>query len=82
MASRGFRQTFDHHTNHANPNHTFAMIEADFVIAAEAARLVEPSVSSSDDPALCKNLAAFDVVTLSHFRKNKDAFLFRSGTVW
>jgi len=45
--------------------HALAMIQPDFIIAAQSARLVEPSESSLDDPSFRQNFEAFGVVTLA-----------------
>src|SRR5437867_7136569 len=60
------RQALEHETNHANSNHRLAMIQADLIIAAEPARLVEPTKSSLYDPPLGQHLETLGSGTSAH----------------
>src|SRR6266498_693503 len=59
-------QALDHESDHADPNHRFAVVGANFVVATKSARLHQPTESSFDDPALGQNLETFSLVTAPH----------------
>src|SRR5713101_9557678 len=65
MVSRRFGQTFKHKTNHAEPNHCLAMIQANLIVAAESARFIQPTEGSFYYPALRKNLESFGLIAAS-----------------
>src|SRR6266704_1636930 len=62
MVSSRSAQTFKHKTNHAEPNHCLAMIQANLIVAAESARLIQPAEGSFYYPALGKNLESFGLI--------------------
>src|SRR6266403_4196954 len=59
-------QALDHKSNHANPNHRLAVIQADLIVTTKSARLDKPAEGSFHYPALRKNLEALDLVAASH----------------
>src|ERR1700683_94487 len=66
MVSYRFREAADHDSDHANSQHGLAMINADFVVAAQSPRFEEPAKGSFHNPAFGQNLKAFDLIATSH----------------
>ena len=55
-------QALDHDPNHANPNHRLTVVEANFIISAQPARLEQPTERAFYHPSSRQHFEAFDIV--------------------
>ena len=56
-------QTADHDPNHANAYHRLTVVQANFIISAQAPRLEQPAERAFYHPSSGQDFETFDVVT-------------------
>src|SRR5580692_1210743 len=66
MASYSFRQSSHHQADHANPQHRFAMVDANLVVATQPPRFEKPTKGSFYNPAFGQHFKTFDAITAPH----------------
>ncbi len=67
LKMRSYRcQSPDHEPDHAETNHSLAVIQTNFVVTAQPARFEEPAESAFHNPPLRQGLEASDLVTAAY----------------